>query len=407
MALKTVDLTQQPDRVEFTGCSEDEIGYAKTFWQSLQLLPPMESRLVSSDIKQRLRKAPPSRSQSESVGELFGFDNSESFSYILSNSSCTLGEKLPHLLYQHSDEDSSYVQLCSNKPDRYSDLDCDNDFSKVGARQKQSGNQRNVTHGCGCNGGRKDFWYTYEENTTSDPDYIIYEFSGEDLTRRRKGGLQNKSHPYQQPEELIEFGGEYLCRHHGKPPRGTSKATADKLLIMETGPKETTSKEAVWSRYNLPAPPPPSLTCSYNHLSVEDRMDSDVDAQHQSSAIAKTLFGLDFAAKVCKKLQEEETTSSGFQKSTLLRDHSFQGTDAQHRPSRVTKALLKEDFAIKNVRPHIGKKMQEEETTTNGFEKSTFLEDQSFLGAVSNMIGVQYKAKEPLLLFIPGGETVL
>ncbi|XP_025100414.1 UPF0722 protein-like [Pomacea canaliculata] len=64
MALKTVDLTQQPDRVEFTGCSEDEIGYAKTFWQSLQLLPPMESRLVSSDIKQRLRKAPPSRSQS-------------------------------------------------------------------------------------------------------------------------------------------------------------------------------------------------------------------------------------------------------------------------------------------------------------------------------------------------------
>ena len=65
MALKTVDLTQQPHRAVFKGCSQEEVNYAKTFWQSLQLLPPMESRLVSSDIKQRLRKAPPSRSMSE------------------------------------------------------------------------------------------------------------------------------------------------------------------------------------------------------------------------------------------------------------------------------------------------------------------------------------------------------
>ncbi|KAK7105739.1 cilia- and flagella-associated protein HOATZ-like [Littorina saxatilis] len=64
MALKTVDLTQQPHRAVFTGCSQEEVSYAKTFWQSFQLLPPMESRLVSSDIKQRLRKAPPSRSMS-------------------------------------------------------------------------------------------------------------------------------------------------------------------------------------------------------------------------------------------------------------------------------------------------------------------------------------------------------
>ncbi|KAL8617834.1 hypothetical protein ACOMHN_040182 [Nucella lapillus] len=64
MALKTVDLTQQPHRAIFTGCTQEEVNYATTFWQSLQLLPPMESRLVSSDIKQRLRKAPPSRSMS-------------------------------------------------------------------------------------------------------------------------------------------------------------------------------------------------------------------------------------------------------------------------------------------------------------------------------------------------------
>ncbi|XP_041350550.1 cilia- and flagella-associated protein HOATZ-like [Gigantopelta aegis] len=60
MAVKTVivDLTNQPERLTFSGSSEEDIAYAKTFWQSLHLLPPMESRLVSSDIKQRLRIMP-------------------------------------------------------------------------------------------------------------------------------------------------------------------------------------------------------------------------------------------------------------------------------------------------------------------------------------------------------------
>ena len=60
MAVKTevVDLTNQQDRLAFTGSSEEDIAYARTFWQSLHLLPPMESRLVSSDIKQRLRVMP-------------------------------------------------------------------------------------------------------------------------------------------------------------------------------------------------------------------------------------------------------------------------------------------------------------------------------------------------------------
>lgn len=53
-----IDLTKQPERIEFSGSSNEDISYAKTFWQSIQLQPPMESRLVSSDIKQRLKKAP-------------------------------------------------------------------------------------------------------------------------------------------------------------------------------------------------------------------------------------------------------------------------------------------------------------------------------------------------------------
>ena len=55
-----VDLTKQNVFATFEGSAEDDISYATNFWQSIQLHPPMESRLVSSDIKQRLKVAPPS-----------------------------------------------------------------------------------------------------------------------------------------------------------------------------------------------------------------------------------------------------------------------------------------------------------------------------------------------------------
>lgn len=54
-----VDLTKG-DSTIFYGSSAEDISYATNFWQSIQLHPPMESRLVSSDIKQRLKVAPPS-----------------------------------------------------------------------------------------------------------------------------------------------------------------------------------------------------------------------------------------------------------------------------------------------------------------------------------------------------------
>jgi hypothetical protein len=54
---KAVDLASTGHFTEFSGCSPEDVAYAKTFWQSVQLQPPMESRLVSSDIKQRLRVA--------------------------------------------------------------------------------------------------------------------------------------------------------------------------------------------------------------------------------------------------------------------------------------------------------------------------------------------------------------
>ncbi|XP_078282993.1 cilia- and flagella-associated protein HOATZ [Rhinoraja longicauda] len=43
----------------FAGSSPEDVAYAKVFWSSLSLQPPLESRLVSGDIKQRLKAAPP------------------------------------------------------------------------------------------------------------------------------------------------------------------------------------------------------------------------------------------------------------------------------------------------------------------------------------------------------------
>ncbi|XP_064594679.1 cilia- and flagella-associated protein HOATZ-like [Liolophura sinensis] len=69
MAATMIDLTQFPHRTEFSGTSEENVAFAKTFWQSVQLHPPMESRLVSSDIRQRLKVAAP-RSQVKVVRQV-------------------------------------------------------------------------------------------------------------------------------------------------------------------------------------------------------------------------------------------------------------------------------------------------------------------------------------------------
>ncbi|CAM4536110.1 unnamed protein product [Leuciscus chuanchicus] len=41
----------------FDGASQEDVAYAKVFWNSLSLQPPIESRLVSADIRQRLKVA--------------------------------------------------------------------------------------------------------------------------------------------------------------------------------------------------------------------------------------------------------------------------------------------------------------------------------------------------------------
>merc|ERR1719242_2971240 len=59
-----LDLTGQPQRITFTESPPEEMSYAEAFWHSVRLQPTMESRLVSSDIKQRLRKNKKANSKS-------------------------------------------------------------------------------------------------------------------------------------------------------------------------------------------------------------------------------------------------------------------------------------------------------------------------------------------------------
>ncbi|XP_018610679.1 cilia- and flagella-associated protein HOATZ isoform X2 [Scleropages formosus] len=41
----------------FAGSSPEDVAYAKVFWNSFNLHPPLESRLVSADMRQRLQVA--------------------------------------------------------------------------------------------------------------------------------------------------------------------------------------------------------------------------------------------------------------------------------------------------------------------------------------------------------------
>jgi hypothetical protein len=53
-----VDFDTSTERLVFVGTTEEDKAYAKTFWQSIYLLPHIESGLVSMGITQRLRSAP-------------------------------------------------------------------------------------------------------------------------------------------------------------------------------------------------------------------------------------------------------------------------------------------------------------------------------------------------------------
>lgn len=52
----------------FAGSSEDDVAYAKVFWSSLFLQPPLESRLVSADMRQRLKVAKVPQSKCDRLG---------------------------------------------------------------------------------------------------------------------------------------------------------------------------------------------------------------------------------------------------------------------------------------------------------------------------------------------------
>ncbi|XP_029294162.1 cilia- and flagella-associated protein HOATZ [Cottoperca gobio] len=58
------ELPEQEDFTVFDGSSPEDVSHARQLWSSLSLLPPLESRLVSADIRQRLPVSRPHCSSS-------------------------------------------------------------------------------------------------------------------------------------------------------------------------------------------------------------------------------------------------------------------------------------------------------------------------------------------------------
>ncbi|XP_018540178.1 cilia- and flagella-associated protein HOATZ [Lates calcarifer] len=52
----------------FDGSSPEDVSHARQLWSSLSLLPPLESRLVSADIRQRLPVSRPQQQQQQRSG---------------------------------------------------------------------------------------------------------------------------------------------------------------------------------------------------------------------------------------------------------------------------------------------------------------------------------------------------
>ncbi|XP_051552171.1 cilia- and flagella-associated protein HOATZ [Myxocyprinus asiaticus] len=61
---KVLDSLAEIDKLYtvFDGASQEDVAHAKLFWNSLSLQPPIESRLVSADVRQRLKVAKGSHS---------------------------------------------------------------------------------------------------------------------------------------------------------------------------------------------------------------------------------------------------------------------------------------------------------------------------------------------------------
>ncbi|XP_064650960.1 cilia- and flagella-associated protein HOATZ-like [Lineus longissimus] len=55
MATNVAEFGICAERTVFSDSTPEDVAYAKSFWQSIQLHPPIESRLVSGNVKQRMK----------------------------------------------------------------------------------------------------------------------------------------------------------------------------------------------------------------------------------------------------------------------------------------------------------------------------------------------------------------
>jgi len=64
------------EAIRLSNSSAEDQCYAKLFWQSAELVPPLESRLVSSsNVTQRLKSAPPVGTRKKIGAQFTTFDH--------------------------------------------------------------------------------------------------------------------------------------------------------------------------------------------------------------------------------------------------------------------------------------------------------------------------------------------
>ena len=365
MALKTVDLTQQPLRAVFTGCTQEDVNYAKTFWQSLQLLPPMESRLVSSDIKQRLRKAPPSRSQSECVKQDHSSLNSSSTSLHMtfSNSSCFLADSLniykSVLSPSHSEIKKSRTDSMKTQTSMVSNFGED-ERGEENAHGRDYYDEPNISSisdqvpaeavqgaGVGSKGGR---WPGGGGRRAKE-------------SRSSGGGGKGDVTAHQLAKNIIPFSGEDLCQRKGQVSWGeqimSTQAGAD---FMECG-----GEDLRWGRDGA--------------SSVQSKARS-VPLQHRALLVMDTGRGLYprppslGAPRRNKKLQRVVRTQkwggeSCAEEMSLFRSHNIDLQQQQRRKSSSPAKTLPEAFTKAVVSPEERDSASRQEKLSNKPELSS------------------------------------
>ena len=114
----------------FAGSSKDDIASAKSLWKSLDLQPPIESRLVSSDIRQRKPIAKYSNNKSNTHSDYYHCKGEQK---VIDRSEKSM-KKVMNILKQKHDKEIHLINLRRE------------DYQRLFHAQQQRRKQKEVHH---------------------------------------------------------------------------------------------------------------------------------------------------------------------------------------------------------------------------------------------------------------------